>query len=69
MASHVEESTRSLGWYTNADNNTIKNFTYHVVALGHQHYLSSSFDPTFIQFIWDAHPKIYQDLYDIIRII
>jgi hypothetical protein len=69
IASHVEEATRPLGWYTNTDDITIKNFTYHIVALGYQYYLSALSDPTFIQFIWDAHPKIYQNLYDMIVII
>lgn len=66
MATHVEESTRPLGWYSSVDENTVKNYTYHVVALGYQYYLSSSIDPTFIQYIWDSNPKIYQDLYSML---
>lgn len=66
MAIHVEESTRPLGWFTSVDVNTVKNYTYHIVALGYQYYLSSSIDPTFIQYIWDSNPKIYQDLYSML---
>jgi hypothetical protein len=69
LASHVEASVRPLGWFSNSTEQEIKNFTYHVVALGHQQYLVTSFDPGFTQFIWDAHPKIYQDLYDMLNAV
>ena len=69
VAEHVESAIRPLGWFNNANDNEIKNFTYHVVALGHQQYLATIFDPEFTQFIWDTQPKIYQDLYDMLTSI
>lgn len=67
-ASHVEDETSKLGWFTNSNIYEKKNFTYHVVALGYQYYLSAITDPTgFVQFIWDSNPQEYQNLYEFLH--
>lgn len=68
FASHIYNATANIGWYANASESDIKNFTWHVVGLGKQFYLSAILDPTgFIQFVWDSNPKEYQKLYDMIQ--
>ena len=66
-ASHIEDNLKKYGWLSKASATQIKNFTYHVVGLGQQMYLSSISDPEFIQFIWDSNPPEYQNLYDMLQ--
>jgi hypothetical protein len=66
-ASHIEDNLKKYGWLSKASTTQIKNFTYHVVGLGQQTYLSSISDPEFIQFIWDSNPPEYQNLYDMLQ--
>ena len=66
-AEHVRDEISKQGWFVNSTPAEIKNFTWHVVGLGHMHYLSALIDPTgFIQFIWDSQPTEYQNLYDML---
>ncbi len=67
-ASHIEDVASKYGWFVKATSDEIKNFTYHVIALGHQHYIGGLIDPSgFIQHIWSSKPKEYQNLYDMLK--
>lgn len=66
-ANDVVDNLKKYGWLSKANDNEVKNFSYHIVGLGQQMYFSTIKEPEFVQFIWDSNPPEYQKLYDMLE--